>query len=133
MSPVKLVLALAVLLVRAPAFAQPGIGSVALSQDAAFHHIINAMVTQSIPVASAIKDAGLIKTGKIMTPNIDRNSIGTALGCGFARGAGSPPSLDCVDFVSEYQVLVQPETPSTSRVTISATVMAVNSRVFQSA
>jgi len=51
-------------LLAAPAFAQPGTASVALSQDATFQHIINAMVTQSIPVASAIKDAGLIRRAR---------------------------------------------------------------------
>ena len=65
-----------------------------------------------------------------MTPNIDRNSTASAVGCGFAQGARSAPALACLDFVAEYQVLVQPDTSSTSRVTISATVMGVTSRGF---
>jgi len=122
-------------LARPPATAPPvvpyGVAMLPLPPDVAFQQIIDALVARNIIVAATMKDSGLIRTGRVVVRNINRSSGGAALKCGFQLGARVAPSYDCMDFAAEYQILIRPQTPGASQMTVSATAIGVNVNGFR--
>src|SRR5438132_820485 len=67
----------------------PGTAVLQMPPDLAFQGLIDVMVSKNIIIASVMKDAGLIRTGQVIIPNIDRSDLGLALKCGALRGRGA--------------------------------------------
>lgn len=108
-----------------PYVAYPSDAQLQMACSEAFSKITATLVGRSTKIASAIKDAGLITTGRIFLPNIDRSNIGLAFSCGMAEGGGNFP-YQCLDFSVEYQLLLQPESEGRCHLTVSANVQGLD-------
>jgi hypothetical protein len=110
-----------------PYVPRPSTREVAMDAATVFSRLVSALVDKNIRIISALKDAGLITTAPVFVPNIDRSDMGLGFRCGMAAGGGAFP-YQCLDFSVQYQFLIRPNTPQSSKVTTSATVQAIDSR-----
>lgn len=94
--------------------------------DALFSRIVSVLIRNGIQIASAIKDAGIITSGAVFIPNINRSDLVLAFRCGVTESSGGL-ALPCLDFSVKYQFLVQPLGANRSTVMIQPTVVGLDS------
>lgn len=110
-----------------PYIPYPSDGQLLMPCSEAFSKITASLFGKGFKIASAIKDAGLITTGRILVPNINRSDMGLAFRCGMAEGGREYP-YQCLDFSVEYQLLLQPEGEGKCHLAVKADVQGIDSR-----